>query len=659
MSKRYLTKSRYKLGLECPNKLYFTKKEEEFYSAKTNDTFLQALASGGFQVEELARLHYSDGILVEEQDQYDYKALHETTAKLLERENVVIFEPAFLVEGLFIRVDILVKKGNNIQLIEVKAKSYHPENLYEFIGKRGAIKPSWKPYLFDVAFQKYVIEKSNSSFNVTPFLMLADKSKTTSLEGLNQKFRISKSSKERTGIVRLLDILKDPEHESVLSKVNISDIITLIENGEQRILEQYTFEQSIIAFREAYTKDKYFNYPIDCVSCKKCEFKAASKDELKGLKSGFEFCWNSQQNWSENEFKKPNLFEVWDFRSWQKVQDPNDIILDFVTEDILGFVAPDAGKLSRTERQWLQIEKSRNNDTNLEVLKDELKEEMDTWTFPLNFIDFETSTVALPFYVGQKPYEQVAFQFSHHIYHKNGRIEHATQFINSDPGIYPNFLFARALKKALSKNSGSIFKFATHENTIVNAVIEQLELSNEKDKHTLIDFLKTISHSKGEHNGMPWLGERDMIDLCRVIKDYYYNPYTKGSNSIKKVLPAVFKSSAFVKRKYKKTIGEIGISSKNFSSSKVWLSSDTNGNVIDPYRSLPKPFEEFNDKFHIISDLEDIADGGAALTAYGKLQYSEMNNKERLAITDSLLRYCELDTLAMVMIYEHLKELVN
>ena len=659
MSKRYLTKSRYKLGLECPNKLYFTKKENEFYSAKTNDTFLQALASGGFQVEELARLHYSDGILVEEQDQYDYKALHETTAKLLERENVVIFEPAFLVDDLFIRVDILVKKGNNIQLIEVKAKSYHPENLYEFIGKRGAIKPSWKPYLFDVAFQKYVIEKSNSSFNVTPFLMLADKSKTTSLEGLNQKFRISKSSKERTGIVKLLDILKDPEHESVLSKVNISDIIKLIENGEERILEQYTFEQSIIAFREAYTKDKYFNYPIDCVSCKKCEFKAPSKDELNGLKSGFEFCWGSQQNWSENEFKKPNLFEVWDFRSWQKVQDPNDILLDCVTEDILGFVAPEAGKLSRTERQWLQIEKSRNNDTNLEVLKNELKEEMDTWTFPLNFIDFETSTVALPFYVGQKPYEQVAFQFSHHIYHKNGKIEHATQFINSDPGTYPNFLFARALKKALSKNSGSIFKFATHENTIVNAVIEQLELSNEKDKRTLIDFLKTISHSKGEHNGMSWRGERDMIDLCRVIKDYYYNPYTKGSNSIKKVLPAVFKSSAFVKRKYKKTIGEIGISSKNFSSSKVWLLSDTNGNVIDPYRSLPKPFEEFNDKIHIISDLEDISDGGAALTAYGKLQYSEMNSKERLAITDSLLRYCELDTLAMVMIYEHLKEVVN
>jgi hypothetical protein len=293
------------------------------------------------------------------------------------------------------------------------------------------------------------------------------------------------------------------------------------------------------------------------------------------------------------------------------------------------------------------------------VLKNELKEEMDTWVFPLNFIDFETSTVALPFYAGQKPYEQVAFQFSHHIYHEDGRIEHATQFINSEAGVYPNFLFARALKEALSKNSGSVFKFATHENTIVNAITEQLELSNEVDKGKIIDFLKTISHSKGEYKGMPWQGKRDMIDLCRVIKDYYYNPNTKGSNSIKKVLPAVFQSSSFVKRKYQKPISEISLSSMNFESSKVWLSSDENGNILDPYRSLPKPFEEFNDKFHVISDLEDISDGGAALTAYGKLQYSEMDNKERLAITDSLLRYCELDTLAMVMIYEHLKELVN
>jgi hypothetical protein len=55
--------------------------------------------------------------------------------------------------------------------------------------------------------------------------------------------------------------------------------------------------------------------------------------------------------------------------------------------------------------------------------------------------------------------------------------------------------------------------------------------------------------------------------------------------------------------------------------------------------------------------MDGIADGGAALTAYAKLQYQDMGDKERAEITEGLLRYCELDTLAMVMIYEHFREI--
>jgi hypothetical protein len=36
------------------------------------------------------------------------------------------------------------------------------------------------------------------------------------------------------------------------------------------------------------------------------------------------------------------------------------------------------------------------------------------------------------------------------------------------------------------------------------------------------------------------------------------------------------------------------------------------------------------------------------------LQFVDMSTHERDTITTSLLKYCELDTLAMVMIYEHL-----
>ena len=49
-----------------------------------------------------------------------------------------------------------------------------------------------------------------------------------------------------------------------------------------------------------------------------------------------------------------------------------------------------------------------------------IKNEMDKWIFPLHFIDFETTKVAFPFNKGRKPYEGIAFQFSHHVVHKDG-----------------------------------------------------------------------------------------------------------------------------------------------------------------------------------------------------------------------------------------------
>jgi len=53
---RLLTKSRFKLGLECPNKLFYTGKKE-YANQKQDNPFLLALAEGGFQVEEYARMH--------------------------------------------------------------------------------------------------------------------------------------------------------------------------------------------------------------------------------------------------------------------------------------------------------------------------------------------------------------------------------------------------------------------------------------------------------------------------------------------------------------------------------------------------------------------------------------------------------------------------
>ena len=152
-----LSKSRFKQGLECPNKLYFSNNSEDYHNVKKYDTFLQALASGGFQIEEYARLQYPEGILIEDPEDrkdYDYQDLADQTTALLQQENVVIFEAAFYIDDLFIRTDLLVKKGNQIKLIEVKAKSIDPRKEDNFLTKKKRkIVSGWKPYLFDLAFQ--------------------------------------------------------------------------------------------------------------------------------------------------------------------------------------------------------------------------------------------------------------------------------------------------------------------------------------------------------------------------------------------------------------------------------------------------------------------------------------------------------------------------
>lgn len=648
---KVLTKSRFKLGLECPNKLFYTNKKE-YANTKISDTFLEALAEGGFQVEELARMHYPNGVLIEGND-WDYHLLWEQTQELLKQENVIIYEAAFLIDGLFIRTDVLIKKGANIELIEVKAKSFTPDDENLFIGKRGGMVSSWKPYLFDIAFQKYVIQLCFPHWKIQSYIMMADKSKKASINGLNQLFRISSKGENRTGILKKVSSIEETG-DSVLGRKNVTQIVADIEANKYKYHDSLTFIESINRFKEFYQNDEYANWKTSFSACKSCEFKSDDEE----LKSGFKECFEKQHNWNEADFSKPNIFDVYFFTKGNKLFEGGIYFKDELTKDNVGLNI-EAEKLTISHRQWLQIEKEVQNDSAIYVDVEGLKDEMNKWVFPLHFIDFETSSVAIPFNKGLKPYEQIAFQFSHHMYYENGKIEHANEYINSKAGVFPNFEFLRALKVALEKDNGTIFKYSNHENTILNAIYLQLIDSDEDGKEELIKFIHSISHSKTDST-IEWKGKRDMVDLWEVEKRYYYNPLTKGSNSIKAVLPASLSSSKFLQEKYSKPLNQINVTSKNFSENHIWIKIEDDI-VKSPYKMLPSLFDGWSEEQieNTLSEIEDIANGGAALTAYGKLQYTDMEQSEIDELTKALLKYCELDTLAMVMIYEHFKELIN
>lgn len=650
---KVLSKSRFKVGLSCPNKLFFCG-DKSYKNKEDDNSFLESLAEGGFQVEALSRLLYPDGHFIDA-PYGAYQQAFNQTSDLLKLDEVVIYEAAFLYDGLFVMTDILIKKGNRIKLIEVKAKSFDSTKSDTFIGSRGNIRSSWRPYLFDIAFQTYVASQCFPHLNFEVFFLMTDQSKVATIDGLNQMFRLPNDGDIRQDIeVRLSP--EEAQNTSVLSEVEVSSIVTAIINDEFSYTDDLVFSKAIPLFKKSYQNQIYLNWPTNYSRCKSCEFKIDDASKENGYKSGFEYCFSKQHHWSESDFDRPNIFEIWNFRG-QKLLEQNRLFLDELTQDDFK-VIDEPNAMSSRERRWIQVQKAIDQQSNPYVELDGLKKEMESWTFPLHFIDFETSAVALPFNKGRHPYEQVAFQFSHHIYHIDGSIEHFSEYINTTAGEFPNFKFIEALKNSLENDKGTIFCFATHENSILNAIKDQLESSNHPNKADFIEFIKTIATPRNDETE-PWVTSRPMVDLRVVIMDYYYNPLTKGSNSIKAVLPAILNSCAFLRQKYTSPISEINITSLNFEGRHRWIQFD-NGKVKNPYSLLPPIFVE-NDQEQLnqfISGLETISDGGAALTAYSKLQFVDMSTVERKSIEKSLLKYCELDTLAMVMIYEHLKTFI-
>jgi hypothetical protein len=653
---RYLTKSRFKLATECPTKLYYTGKKE-YLNQKYEDSFLLALAEGGFQVGELAKLYFPGGHDI---TTLEYDEAVQQTNIFLSKEKAVIYEGAIQTDNLFIRADILIKKGNQLDLIEVKSKSFDKTEDDPFYNKDGSIKSAWKPYLYDVAFQKHVIERTFPTYHVNAYLMLADKTALCPTDGLNQKFRIVLDKDGRKSVTVSPKLSQDDLSTKLLCKVNVDEVC------DQIFTEPVPSSGDNISFAEWITilSDKYQRNikidPIVSTACGKCEFIAQEAERAAGLKSGFHECWSLALGWQDDDFKQGTILDIWNYRKKDRLIEDNRLKLSEVTEEDISPSEDGKPGLSASERQWLQVQKVQDNDDSLWIDKDGLGYEMSKWNFPLHFIDFETTMVAIPFNKGRRPYEGIAFQFSHHTVTEGGEINHGHEYLNVKPGEFPSYDFVRNLMAALNQDNGSIFRYSPHENTFLNIIYWQLvgDTSYIHDRKKLLDFIISITKSTNDSIDQ-WEGKRSMIDLWLLVKRYYYDPRTKGSNSIKQILPSILNRSNKLKEKYSQPIygAKKGITSLNFTDW-TWVQFDGD-TVIDPYKLLPKMFQDVpEEEVEFLTESSDLREGGAAMTAYARMQFEEMSNYERGEIRKALLKYCELDTLAMAMIYEGWQDLI-
>ena len=512
---RYLTKSRFKLACECPAKLFYTGKSEIYPDTKLDDTFLAALAEGGYQVGELAKRYYPGGSDI---TTLDYEQALAETAALLEQENAIIYEAAIRHDKLFIRVDVLVKRGDTLDIIEVKAKSFDPTGPSPFLTKRaGTLSSGWKSYLYDVAFQKHVVQSAFPNMSVTANLMLADKSSRCLVDGLNQKFRLVKDpGTNRKRIVVSADLNEGDLAEQILVKVPVDVYCDMIYSGKDGVPSASTsFVARVNQYAHAYAVDeKIMPEPLIGSRCAKCEFRATEEQEAQGKLSGFKECWGHALGWSNGDFEVPTVLDIWNFKRIDELIAKDKVRIDSLEEADLRVKPDDKPGISSSERQWLQVQKATSNDSSAWIDTDGLRAEMGSWVYPLHFIDFETTMVALPFNAGRRPYEGIAFQFSHHVLHEDGRIAHKGQYLNTERGVFPNYEFLRALKKELDGDEGTVFRYATHENTFLNHIYRQLveDTAPPSDKDELLTFIRSITKSV-KSSPDKWVGVRNMVDM--------------------------------------------------------------------------------------------------------------------------------------------------
>ncbi len=652
---RYLTKSRFKIGLECPTKLFYTRKPQ-YPNQSLEDSFMEALAQGGYQVGELAKHYYPGGHDI---TSLNYEEALQQTAELLEQDKVVIYEAAIRYNNLFIRIDILVKDGAHFDLIEVKAKSFDPDST-RFMARNGkGLLAGWAPYIHDVAFQRHVLAKAFPEAQIDPYLMLVNKNVVASSDGLNTKFRITDAGNNRTRVVVADSLTEQDITPGLLGAINVNDELDYV--CQQERFGERNFASQIQYLAALYEQDERAQGPVGKL-CKSCEFRCSVEEEEAGKFSGYKECWKTSLGWSDADFATPLVMDIWNFRSADKLMQAGKFKLTDLVEGDIKVKTGDPCGLTTSERQWLQVEKVQQQDTSAYLDIEALAGHMSLWTYPLHFIDFETTSVALPFTEGRHPYEGIAFQFSHHVMHEDGRIEHAGEFLNTTVGHFPNFDFVRALKQQLELDHGTIFKYTNHENTYLNTIYWQLTNGcglPAQEVEELAGFIQSITHSTG-NSSVSWKGERDMVDLWDLVKRFYYDPATNGSTSLKYVLPAILNGSDFIKQKYLQPVygSAGGIPSKNFSDW-TWVTFDGD-RVVDPYQLLPKVFDEAPDNLdELLSASDSLTNGGAALTAYAKMQFTEMSDYEREQLRTALLKYCELDTLAMVMIVEAWRDQVG
>ena len=268
------------------------------------------------------------------------------------------------------------------------------------------------------------------------------------------------------------------------------DELFTIEDVTDEVLELQINIPSILKEFETVLEDVSNEPNIDIGSHCKKPYECDAKD----------YCWKVQR-----QIPEYSIFNIFNLGSKKQVELYSQGIVKL--EDI-------PNDFAMTANQEQAVKTFNSKETYID--KEKIKEFVDTLTYPIYHLDFETFQQAIPQWKGISPYQQIPFQYSLHIEHEDGSCEHK-EYLALD-SIDPREEIAKRLVTDIPSDVTVLAYNMSFEKGVIKKLAESFR--------DLSTHLLSINEN--------------MKDLMIPFqKKYYVTPSMNGSYSIKYVLPAL------------------------------------------------------------------------------------------------------------------------
>ena len=457
-----LSKTNYILYRDCPHNVWVKLHKPEEYRKFEISAFEQSLGVMGNEVERLARGMFPNGVMVNGRDR-DAQA---QTQKLITEHTPVIFQAVFATERYLAAADVLVwnSSAKTYDLYEIKMSSTTEEDDEEKASTKKEVQ-----YEHDLAFQVNVLAECGLR--------------------INKKYLIRLNK----------DYVKHGELDFSLNTLFVQDDKTEVIDKLRPVVSE-----------EMAKAAEYINTNTQPTGPCLCYYRGRSSHC-----TAFSYLNPEVPKYSVHDLNRIGNSKA----LLKELLDDGILTVDRVPEDRLPTPKPakEGNKPSKPRKlNQVQVAKTQEPIIDLEAIKAELN----SLTFPLYFLDYETYPTAIPIFDGYRPYQHIVFQYSLHV------LTEADARAGLEPKHFEEIVLegdpAEKIVESLSRHIGPVGSIISWYKKFENSRNRELAKTVPLQHAFLTDVIART------------------YDLMDIVEDQHYvHPGFEGRSSIKKVFPVL------------------------------------------------------------------------------------------------------------------------